>query len=91
MREPKPLTEVLVDYGEKQSLVAFATTLETLAKKLKEQGSFQFVQGTETISVIPSEQLKVEYKYTKKADKHPFEIEFDWIEGQKIISPMSIE
>ncbi|EOT26342.1 amphi-Trp domain-containing protein [Enterococcus saccharolyticus] len=91
MREPKPLTEVLVDYEEKQSLVAFATTLETLAKKLKEQGSFQFVQGTETIPVIPSEQLKVEYKYTKKADKHSFEIEFDWIEGQKIISPMSIE
>lgn len=91
MREPKPLTEVLVDYEEKQSLVAFATTLETLAKKLKEQGSFQFVQGTETISVIPSEQLKVEYKCTKKADKHSFEIEFDWIEEQKIISPMSIE
>jgi amphi-Trp domain-containing protein len=91
MREPKPMTEILIDYEEKQSLVAFATTLETIAKKLKEQGSFQFVQGTKAISITPSEQLKVEYSYTKKADKHSFEIEFYWSEGQKEIPSMSIE
>ncbi len=85
------MTEVLINHEEKQSLVTFATTLEIIAKKLKEQGSFQFVQGTKAISITPSKQLTVEYGYTKKADKHSFEIEFKWSEGQKELPLMSIE
>lgn len=90
-RSNKPITEVLIDHEEKQSLDTFATTLETIAKKLKSEGHFDFVQGTESITVTPSETIKVEYEYTKKADKHSFEIEFDWYEGEKAHKSMSIK
>ncbi|MGX7196946.1 amphi-Trp domain-containing protein [Enterococcus olivae] len=87
----KPVTEVLIDHEEKQTLVTFATTLETIAKKLKDEGHFNFVQGTETIAVTPTEQIVAEYKYEKKGEKHSFEIELEWYEGQKAHKTMSIE
>lgn len=92
MRDPnKPVTEVLIDHEEKQTLVAFATTLETIAKKLKEDGHFEFVQGTESIPINPPEQIVAEYKYEKKGAKHSFEIELEWQEGQKGPQSMSIQ
>lgn len=38
MVEQKPVTEVLLDREDRQTLVEFATTLETIARKLKEKG-----------------------------------------------------
>ncbi len=86
----KPVTEVLIDHEEKQTLVAFATTLETIAKKLKEDGQFHFVQGTEAIPILPTEHITAEYKYEKKGDKHSFEIELEWYEGEKIVKSQGI-
>lgn len=81
MQEIKPVSEVLLKHKEHQSLEEFAATLEKIAAKLRTEGKFTFVQGEEQIVVEPTGQLKVEYEYTKKAGKHKFEIEFDWIEG----------
>ena len=61
------MTEVILKHKERQSVAEFAATLETIAEKLKENGEFTFVQGIEPTVVSPSEQLKIEYSYTKRA------------------------
>lgn len=76
--QPKPTKEILIDREEHQSLQEFATTLEIIAKKLKEEGTFTLVEGTKEVVVQPSEHLKVEYAYEKRGNKYSFEIEFNW-------------
>ncbi|MBV7390882.1 amphi-Trp domain-containing protein [Enterococcus sp. ALS3] len=78
----KPLTEVLVVRGEKQSLVEFSDFFLMIATRLKENGQFSIVEGEKTTIIAPDEPLEVELKYEKKYDKHQFEIEFEWLEGQ---------
>lgn len=93
MNQTKPITEVLLKHKEHQSLEEFAATLEKIASKLRTEGKFTFVQDTQQKVVAPTGQVKVEYEYTKKGDKHKFEIEFDWMEGVESPkkSDMSIE
>lgn len=76
-------TQVIIKHKEQQDVQQFATLLEKIAQKLKEEGQFTFIQGTEQITVSPTNHLKVEYEYTVKGDKHSFEIEFDWYTGEK--------
>lgn len=69
----------LIDQKVYQDLDEFATTLETIAKKLREEGKFTFTQGDETIEVVPNKRVKVEYEYEIESDgEHEFEIEFEW-------------
>ncbi|NCU18057.1 amphi-Trp domain-containing protein [Pallidibacillus pasinlerensis] len=75
-------TQVLLKHKENQNLHQFVTTLETIAKRLREEQEFVFMQGNEEIVINPSDDIKVEFKYEVKGDKHSFEIEFDWYEGQ---------
>lgn len=86
----KPPTQVIIKHKEHQDVQQFAMMLEKIAQKLKEEGQFTFIQGTEQIVVSPNEQLKVEYEYTVKGDKHSFEIEFDWYTGEKKNHKMEI-
>ncbi len=90
-KQMKPMTEVVLKHKERQSVVEFATMLEAIAQKLKENGEFTFIQGTEQTVVGPTEPLKIEYSYTKKGDKHSFEIEFDWYTGTQAPKKMTIE
>ncbi|UQF71061.1 amphi-Trp domain-containing protein [Vagococcus lutrae] len=87
----RPVTQVIIDREEHQRLHEFATTLETIAKKLKEEGTFHFTEGNHTTPITPSDNLKVEYSYEIKGDKHSFEIEFDWYTGQKEQATFKIE
>lgn len=87
----KPIKEVLIDYEEKQTLVAFATTLETIARKLKEEGQFTFAQGNERFIITPNAELEAEFKYEKKGTKHSFEIEFEWDKNDAVSGKMKIE
>ncbi|MDX5475866.1 MAG: amphi-Trp domain-containing protein [Bacillaceae bacterium] len=89
--ENKPVTEVLINHKEQQSLNEFASALETIAKKLREEGQFVFVQGEEQVEVQPSEQVMAEFKYTIKGDKHSFEMEMDWYTGEKATKSMGIK
>lgn len=91
MKTNKPTREVLVKHKEHQHVHEFATMLEKIAKKLKEEGKFSFVQGSEQIEIAPSEQLKAEYEYVVKGDKHEFEIEFEWYTGERATQSMKIE
>lgn len=86
----KPLTNVLIKHKEKQELLQFANILETIAQKLKQEGQFTFMQGEKEVVVKPSQSVKVEYEYTTKGDKHSFEIEFDWFEGDQGDKSMKI-
>ena len=91
MEEKEPTSQKLIKHKEKQSVIEFATILEKMAKKLKEDGKFTFVQGTEHIEISPTNQLKVEYEYEVKGDKHEFEIEFEWNAGEHTVKTMDIE
>lgn len=79
----KKLTQVLVDHKEMQSREQFATMLETIAQKLRNEGKFTFIQGEKVVEVNPSAQLQVEVKYEVKRNKHAFEIEFEWRPGEE--------
>ncbi|NSL52501.1 amphi-Trp domain-containing protein [Calidifontibacillus erzurumensis] len=87
----KPATQVLLKHKEQLSPMDFAAMLEKVAQKLKEEGKFTIVQGEEQVIVQPTGQIKVEFKYTQKGDKHSFEIEFDWYEGEQAPKSMTIE
>ncbi|MCD8511952.1 MAG: amphi-Trp domain-containing protein [Bacillus sp. (in: Bacteria)] len=91
MKEAKPVTNVVLKHKEKQTLEEFAVVLESIAKKLKEKGEFTFTQGGEAISIAPGRIIKAEYEYTTKGNKHSFEIEIDWYEGEEELKSMSIE
>ncbi|WP_096202482.1 amphi-Trp domain-containing protein [Bacillus sp. FJAT-45350] len=83
MNEQNPLvTNTLIKYKEKQSIEELANFLETIAKKLKENKEFTLVQNGEEVTVQPSAMVKTEIEYTQKGDKHSFEFEFDWVEGE---------
>lgn len=90
MKETRTLANVIIDHKEKQTLEEFASMLEKLAQKLKDQGSFVFVQNDKETLVQPSSILKTEVKYIQKGTKHSFEIEFDWNEGEKGPEKMEI-
>jgi len=82
MTEKKKTTQVLVDYEEKMSLENAASFLETVATKLKNEGSFTLTHGGQTYTVNPSSQVELEVKYEKKrSGKMQFELEIEWREG----------
>ena len=73
--------KVLVDFEEKMSLANAATYFETIAKKLKEEGSFTLNLNGETIDIKPSSTVELEIKVEVKNDKKKFELELEWVEG----------
>ena len=78
----KPEKVRVVDRKEHVSLGEFADTLELIAKKLREDGSFNLIEGTKETLITPGNKLEVEYSYTTRGDKHEFEIEFEWNDGE---------
>ncbi|MGM9926794.1 MAG: amphi-Trp domain-containing protein [Bacillus sp. (in: firmicutes)] len=90
MKQHRTESNVLVDYEEKQTVGELAELLESIAQKLKNQGTFAFVQNDNETIVQPNERVKTEVKYTQKGAKHSIEIEFDWIEGAKAPSKIEI-
>ncbi|WP_077216031.1 amphi-Trp domain-containing protein [Bacillus kwashiorkori] len=78
----KPIKQVKFENEESQCVHEFATMLETIARKLKEDGKFVIAHGEDEIIVSPTNELSVELEYEVKGDKHSFEIEFEWYEGK---------
>lgn len=83
INEMKNSKVVLVDHEEKMSLVQAAEFLETVAKKLREEGTFTLTQGEKTHEVTPASSVELEIKLEKQGDKHSFEVEIEWREGAK--------
>lgn len=74
---------VLIDHEEKMSLTAAADFLESIAKKLREEGKFTLTHGVETHEVAPSSTVELEIKLEKEWDKNSFEIEIEWKDGNE--------
>lgn len=75
--------QVLVDFEEKMSLANAATYFETIAKKLKEEGSFTLTHNGKTFDIKPSSTVELEIKVEIEGDKKKFELELEWVEGEK--------
>lgn len=83
MSKVKPDKITHLDRKEYQTLMAFASDLERIAKRLKEDASVAFREGNTETTIKPSSSVKVEYKYQTQASKHKFEIELKWDEDEK--------
>jgi len=81
--EKKNTKVVLVDYEEKMSLTHAAEFLETLAKKLREDGTFTLTHDGVHHGVTPASEVELEIKLEKEQDKYKFEVELEWREGEK--------
>lgn len=85
-----PSKVVLVDYEERMSREKAATFLKTLAKRLREEGSFTLTQGEEKHEVSPSALVELEVKLKKENDKKKFEVVLEWNDVDKGLT-LSIE
>ncbi|ARD47897.1 amphi-Trp domain-containing protein [Sporosarcina sp. P33] len=72
---------VLVDHEEKTSLVNAAEFLETMAKKLREEGTFTLTHNGQTHEVTPASSVVLEIKLEKQLDKNKLEVELEWRDG----------
>ena len=81
--EKKSAKVILVDHEEKMSLANAAEFLETLAKKLREDGTFTLTQGGQNHGVTPASTVELEIKLEKEHDKYSFEVELEWRDGDK--------
>ncbi|KXH80620.1 amphi-Trp domain-containing protein [Sporosarcina sp. HYO08] len=75
--------EILIDFEEKMTLANAATYFETIAKKLKEEGSFTLTVNGQPVEVKPSSNVELEIKLEKRRDQHKFEMELEWREGDE--------
>lgn len=83
MKEQKRTKKVLIDYATNLSRNELADFLEKIASKIRDEGSFTFVQNDQDVLVSFPENVKTEIEYEVQGDKHEFEIEVEWREGQK--------
>lgn len=82
MKQRKPKV-VHVDYEEKMSLDNAIAFLETIVTKLKEEKSFTLTVDGKSHHVSPASQVELEVKLEEENDKHAFEFELEWKEGQE--------
>lgn len=81
--EQKRRKEVLINFEEKMPLTNAAAYFETIAQKLKEEGSFTLNLNGQTVEIKPSSTVELEIKVEKENDKYKFEMELEWAEGQE--------
>lgn len=81
MQEEKRQKTVHVDFEQRMSLDEAVQFLDTLVAKLKTEKSFTLTHAGQTYEVTPSQQVELEVKLQEKENKHQFELELEWIEG----------
>ncbi|WP_164525638.1 amphi-Trp domain-containing protein [Siminovitchia acidinfaciens] len=84
----KGQTNIIVSHKERMPREKAAAMLETIALKLKEEGSFSLHQGEQSHKVEPTENVKVEIELKERNGKYEFEFELMWKEedeSQKLI------
>src|SRR5690625_6331301 len=65
----KNVKRVLVDYEERMSREQAATLLESIASKLREEGSFTLNLGNKSQFVQPAEMVNLEIELEEKGDR----------------------
>lgn len=77
----KNVKQVLVKHEERMSREQAAILLESIATKLKEEGSFTLNLGEKSQLVEPADMVKLEVELEEKNGEYEFELELEWKEG----------
>lgn len=77
----KSPTRVIVKHEEKMSLEQAATLLESIAVKLKEEGTFTLNLGGTSEQITPAKNVELEIELEEKNGKYQLELELEWREG----------
>lgn len=85
------IKNILVDYEEKLSREQVATLLETIAAKIKEDGSFTLKLGQEEQQVQLPETVTLEVELEEKNGEYSLEFELEWREGEESGGTLTIE
>lgn len=87
----KNVKRVLVDYEERMSREQAATLLESIASKLREEGSFTLNLGNKSQFVQPAEMVNLEIELEEKGGEYELEFELEWREGDTGTHQISVE
>jgi len=87
----KNVKRVLVDYEERMSREQAATLLESIASKLREEGSFTLNLGNKSQFVQPAEMVNLEIELEEKGGEYELEFELEWREGDTGTHQITVE
>lgn len=87
----KNVTNVLIKHEEKMPREQAAALLESIATKLRENGSFTLNLGEKSQLVEPAEIVELEIELEEKNGKYELEFELEWHEGDKGPGQISVE
>jgi len=87
----KNVKRVLVDYEERMSREQAATLLESIASKLREEGSFTLNLGNKSQFVQPAEMVNLEIELEEKGGEYELEFELEWREGDTGTHQISVK
>lgn len=82
MTKMKPQKVRIINRKEPQSLAELANTLEMIAHKLRDEGTFSIVEGEKVTNITPNNHVNVKIAYSTKGIKNKFSIEFKWLEQE---------
>lgn len=82
---------VLLKHEEKMSRAEVASILETIASKLREDGTVTIHVGETTQTINPSDPLTFEIELEEKNGKYELELELEWRENESGKQTLSIE
>jgi len=84
-------TNKLIKHEERMSREQAAAILESVARKLKEKGSFTINVGNQTQMIEPAETVKLEIELEEKNGEYELEFELEWREGDSGQGQLTIE
>jgi len=84
-------TNKLIKHEERMSREQAAAILESVARKLKEKGSFTISVGNQTQTIEPADNVKLEIELEEKNGEYELEFEIEWREGDSGQGGITIE
>lgn len=82
VQQQQNIKNVLVKHEERVSREQVAALLETIAKKLKEDGTITLKLGEQSQTVQLPESVVLEVDLEEKNGKYSLEFELEWREGE---------
>jgi len=83
--------KVLMKHEERMSREQAASILESVARKLKEKGSFTINIGDQSQTIEPAETVKLEIELEEKNGEYELEFEIEWKVGDTQSGQITIE
>jgi len=87
----KSVKKVLFKHEQKMPREQAATLLETIASKLREDGSFTLNLGEKSQHVEPAEVVEFEIELEERNGKYELEFELEWREGDSKTGEITVE